>query len=318
MAEQLGLTGARSMRTTSSLRRTTSSPMDRRSASNAGRSRAAIRRRRSPPRSPGWSRRPISRAPMATCPRPRSGCGVADDMQRSIKSWTVTTTGPLSNDPYFIRLSKNGDPNEAVSYGVGNGGPTLDQRAVIDAGFLELVRLGLLPASDPDVARSLPIVDDDHQDDDAERSGLAPLQRRRLRRSRQRRSTVGAERAGDRAPLAGAVRRACRARPGHGRCDDRRVAPERHAQVRIRRGAHPRTGLGDRRIVLGSRHTARTRRSPRSASQNGKAAGSASPLTWSAASFVRLAADLAAGRNVVLPASHHSSATWHTRRRPRP
>ena len=34
---------------------------------------------------------------------------------------------------------------------------------------------------------------------------------------------------------------------------------------------------------------------------NGGAAGSASPLTWSAASFVRLAADLAAGRNVVLP-----------------
>jgi glucoamylase len=35
---------------------------------------------------------------------------------------------------------------------------------------------------------------------------------------------------------------------------------------------------------------------------NGGAAGSASPLTWSAASFVRLTGDLAAGRNVVLPA----------------
>jgi hypothetical protein len=39
---------------------------------------------------------------------------------------------------------------------------------------------------------------------------------------------------------------------------------------------------------------------------NGAAAGSASPLTWSAASFVRLAADLAAGRNVVLPAATHA------------
>ena len=37
----------------------------------------------------------------------------------------------------------------------------------------------------------------------------------------------------------------------------------------------------------------------------GKAAGSASPLTWSAASFVRLTADLAAKRNVVLPAATH-------------
>ena len=47
----------------------------------------------------------------------------------------------------------------ALAYNLGNGGPTLDQRAVIDAGFLELVRLGALPADDPDVLRTLPIVD---------------------------------------------------------------------------------------------------------------------------------------------------------------
>ena len=45
---------------------------------------------------------------------------------------------------------------------------------------------------------------------------------------------------------------------------------------------------------------------------NGGAAGSASPLTWSAASFVRLAADLAAGRNVVLPAVTSSRYVAHT------
>ena len=85
--------------------------------------------------------------------------GVADDWQRSIKGWTLTTNGPMANHPYFIRLSKTGDPNAAITYNVGNGGPTLDQRAVIDAGFLEYVRLGLLPATDPDILRSLPIVD---------------------------------------------------------------------------------------------------------------------------------------------------------------
>lgn len=85
--------------------------------------------------------------------------GVADDYQRSIKGWTVTTNGPLSSQPYFIRLSKTGDPNAAISYNLGNGGPTLDQRSVVDAGFLELVRLGELSASDPTVAASIPIVD---------------------------------------------------------------------------------------------------------------------------------------------------------------
>jgi glucoamylase len=31
--------------------------------------------------------------------------GVADDFQRSVKGWTVTSNGPKSPDPYFIRLS---------------------------------------------------------------------------------------------------------------------------------------------------------------------------------------------------------------------
>jgi glucoamylase len=85
--------------------------------------------------------------------------GVADDWQRSVEGWTVTTNGSLASHPYFIRLSKTGDPNAAISYNVGNGGPTLDQRKVIDAGFLELVRLGLKPADDTAVTESLPVVD---------------------------------------------------------------------------------------------------------------------------------------------------------------
>ena len=83
----------------------------------------------------------------------------ADDYQRNIKAWTLTSTGPYYSTPYFIRLSKNGDPNSAFTYNLGNGGPDADQRAVVDQGFLELPRLGVLPANDPDVARSLAVVD---------------------------------------------------------------------------------------------------------------------------------------------------------------
>src|SRR5437588_5675016 len=82
----------------------------------------------------------------------------ADHFQRSIKGWTVTTSGP-DGPRYFIRLSKTGDPNAAISYNLGNGGPTLDQRAVIDGGFQELTRLGELPVSDPDVQASLGVLD---------------------------------------------------------------------------------------------------------------------------------------------------------------
>jgi glucoamylase len=82
----------------------------------------------------------------------------ADDFQRHIKSWTVTTTGPYGPD-YFVRLTKNGDPNSAVSYNLGNGGPTVDQRAVVDGGFQELVRLGELSPSDQDFTASLAVLD---------------------------------------------------------------------------------------------------------------------------------------------------------------
>jgi glucoamylase len=84
----------------------------------------------------------------------------ADDYQRNVKSWTVTDTGPYGDHRYFIRLSPTGDPNAAETYNLNNGSlNNVDQRRVVDAGFLELTRLGELPANDPDVTASLKVVD---------------------------------------------------------------------------------------------------------------------------------------------------------------
>ena len=45
---------------------------------------------------------------------------------------------------------------------MGDGGPTsIDQRAVVDPSFLDLVRLGVLPADDPAVMNTLDVVDDE-------------------------------------------------------------------------------------------------------------------------------------------------------------
>jgi glucoamylase len=87
----------------------------------------------------------------------------ADDFARNIKSWTVTTNGPYissSVPSYFLRLTEDADPNAADQVALGNGSITVDQRSLIDAGFLELVRLGILPADDPTVVSSLKVVDD--------------------------------------------------------------------------------------------------------------------------------------------------------------
>src|SRR6202034_1516425 len=83
----------------------------------------------------------------------------ADDFQRNVESWTVTSTGPDSTSPYFIRLSKTGDPNAATSYNLSNGGPTVAQDTVIDGGFQELVRLGELSPNAPVVKNSLSVLD---------------------------------------------------------------------------------------------------------------------------------------------------------------
>jgi glucoamylase len=83
----------------------------------------------------------------------------ADAWRRQLEGWTVTTTGPYTAAPYFIRLSKAGDPNAPVVYNLGNGSVDADQRSVVDAGFLELARFGMLPASSPLIANSLAVVD---------------------------------------------------------------------------------------------------------------------------------------------------------------
>jgi glucoamylase len=83
----------------------------------------------------------------------------ADHYQRSVQGWTVTTNGPYSHRPYFLRLSKTGDPNAAIVYNLGNGSIDADQRAVVDDGFLELARFGELAARAPVIANSLKAAD---------------------------------------------------------------------------------------------------------------------------------------------------------------
>jgi glucoamylase len=84
----------------------------------------------------------------------------ADSWRARLKSWTVTTNGPYSAKPYFLRLTKDGNPNAGTTYNIGDSGPVnVDQRRVVDPSFLDLVRLGVLPSSDPDVINTLAVVD---------------------------------------------------------------------------------------------------------------------------------------------------------------
>jgi glucoamylase len=84
----------------------------------------------------------------------------ADRFNAAVERWTLTTSGPLSLAPYYLRVTKDGQPNRGTTYDIGDSGSAeIDQRAVVDPSFLELVRLGLRRPDDPNVVSTTAVVD---------------------------------------------------------------------------------------------------------------------------------------------------------------
>ena len=191
--------------------------------------------------------------------------GVADDWQRSIKGWTVTTNGPLAGAPVLHPALEDRRPER---------GDLLQRRqrrpdarpARGDRRRLPRARPARRAAGERSRRRSqsLPVVDATIKSTTPSGPGLAPLQRRRLRRRGQRRPAVGAERPGDRAtsgrcspPSAPSSRRDRR------RGDGAASLLEGMDAVRLRRRADPRAGLGaagPRRVAVRHRPDGRVDR----------------------------------------------------------
>ena len=85
--------------------------------------------------------------------------GTADAWQRNTEKWMYTTTGPVGDGKYYIRIEGDGDPDDGDSREYSDAAGVHEERAVLDAGFLELVRLGVKAPDDPYVVGSLPETD---------------------------------------------------------------------------------------------------------------------------------------------------------------
>ena len=84
----------------------------------------------------------------------------ADLWQSKLNAWTLTTNGPYSSQPYYLRLTKDGNPDAGTTYSVGDSGPdAIDQRRVVDPSFLEMVRLGVKSPNDPNILNTIKVVD---------------------------------------------------------------------------------------------------------------------------------------------------------------
>jgi GH15 family glucan-1,4-alpha-glucosidase len=91
---------------------------------------------------------------------------VSEFLTPTAQSWasevdglTYTTNGPYGSGSYYLRITPDGQPNAGTSIGIANGGGSHDDRTVIDPSFLELVRLGVKPASAADITNSVSVVD---------------------------------------------------------------------------------------------------------------------------------------------------------------
>lgn len=235
--------------------------------------------------------------------------GAADDWQRSIESYAVTTNGPLADHPYYIRLSKTGDPNAALSYNLGNGGPTLDQRSVIDAGFLELVRLGLKPSNNPAITESLPVVDATIKTNTPSGPGY---------------HRYNGDGYGD-SSSTGQPWATTNTGTGHvwpvldGERGEYAVAAGDNSQALFLLSTMQKFAAGVGLIPEQDWESADIAASPYGTDpttaslgfKNGQAAGSASPLTWAAAQYVRLLLNIQAGHTLEQPAATYQRYVLH-------
>ncbi|WP_433335141.1 glucan 1,4-alpha-glucosidase [Spirillospora sp. CA-294931] len=205
----------------------------------------------------------------------------ADTWHSKIADWTFTTTGGLGDGKYFIRIDDNGNPNDGHQLDINNGGGIHDERAIVDSGFLDLVRLGVKRHNDPQITASLQELDATTKVDTP--SGPAWY--------RYNHDGYGETETG--APYTGA---------GKGRLWPLLTGERGEYELAATRDAKPMLAMMAKTANTGYMIPEQIWDRPDAHGFTfGKATGSASPLAWSMAQYVRLAWSIDAGAPVETP-----------------
>ena len=229
---------------------------------------------------------------------------IADDWESKVEKWTATKTGKYGDGNYYLRITQNGRPDAGDRIELNNGAGTFDEREIVDAGFLELVRLGIRRPDDALIIKSVKVIDQMLKAETPNGPGFY----------RYRNDGYGETDDGLRWNWDGTYR-------GKGRLwvllsgerGQYELALENSSGIGRRRGA-ARTRLGHM-LAFGSRtfmlpeqvwdKPSIPKRIDRLFLPDlkwGEGTGSATPLAWSMAQFIRLATNISAGRNLDTPA----------------
>ncbi|HKO62054.1 MAG TPA: glycoside hydrolase family 15 protein, partial [Pyrinomonadaceae bacterium] len=213
----------------------------------------------------------------------------ADDWARNVERWTATTNGKYGDGNYYLRLTQTGKPNAGETLQLNNNGGTAHERDLVDPSFLELVRLGIKSPHDRLIEKSLTVVD----------------------------QTIRVD-----TPHGEAWYRYVR--DGYGEMDDGRpwnwdgkytgkghlwvLLTGERAQYELARGEFRKArerlntmlGFANEGLMLPEQVWDKPE-SPRPDLSFGEGTGSATPLAWSMAQFIRLVVNLRARRNLDAP-----------------
>ena len=209
----------------------------------------------------------------------------ADSWARNVEKWTVTGTGHTSRG-YYLRISDDEDPNDGAKMEINSSSLVVDERKILDAGFLELVRLGVKDPRDTLIVESLALID----------------------------QMISVE-----TPVGKAWYRynhdAYGETPEGGKYDGRNGVGRLWTLLTGERGEYE-VALGD---IASARKRLDTmagfandgfmipeqvwdlKKTPNDAFRFGAGTGSATPLAWSMAQFIRLAMNIESGRNLETP-----------------
>lgn len=211
---------------------------------------------------------------------------MSDSWTNKAEAWTATCSGPYDKSCYFLRLTENDDPNDGAIMEINSNGGSYDERTIVDNGFLEFVRLGIRRADDPLILRSLAVTD----------KLLKLTTPKGIAFYRYNHDAYGETSDGD----------AYDARQGKGRLWT--LLTGERGEFELARSGRPNAilylnslmGFSNEGLMIPEQVWDQPR-SPKPELVFGKGTGSATPLAWSLAQFIRLAMNIRAGHNLETP-----------------
>jgi len=210
---------------------------------------------------------------------------VADRWAQNVESWTATR-GRHGDSHYYLRISQNDNPDDGAPLEINSSNRVVDERAILDAGFLELVRLGIKDPKDPLITESLVLIDQLIRVETPSGSGWY----------RYNHDAYGERPDGGDYDGRNGVGRLWTLLSGER--GEYEVA--RGDLVSARKRLDTMMGFANDGMMIPEQVWDR-KESPRPELSFGEGTGSATPLAWSMAQFIRLAINVKQGHNVETP-----------------